>query len=228
MQWPRSLLTSSTPWLASPHTISRTLATFYTHIKEVKLKPGEVKASYDIKALFISVPMNPSINIAKQKLQEDPTLSQRTNMSIPQVITLLEFCLKNTNLFFQGKYLEQFYGAAMGFPISPFIANLFMEEFKVNALSSSHNPPSMAKVCGRHLCHPGGKTQSTITTTHQLTIPTYTLHCRGTKPRRSPTLPGHFGFSRSKQHTSHHSLQKAYTNWPIHTLGQQPFHQNKK
>ena len=33
------------------------------HIKEVKLEPREVMASYDVKALFTSVPMDPSINI---------------------------------------------------------------------------------------------------------------------------------------------------------------------
>ena len=39
-------------------------------------------------------------------------------MSIPQIITLLEFCLKNTYFLFQGKYYEQVHGAAMGSLIS--------------------------------------------------------------------------------------------------------------
>ena len=34
---------------------------------------------------------------------------------------------------------------------------------------------------GRYLCHPGGKTQSTITATHQLIGLTYTVHRRGAK-----------------------------------------------
>ena len=56
------------------------------HIKEVKLKPGEVMTSYNVKALFTSVPMDPSINIVKEKLQQDPTLPQRTKISISQII----------------------------------------------------------------------------------------------------------------------------------------------
>ena len=68
-------------------------------------------------------------------------------MSIPQIVTLLEFCLKNTYFLFQGKYYEQVYGAAMGFPISPLIANLFMEEFEVKAFSTFSHPQAMAKVC---------------------------------------------------------------------------------
>ena len=56
-------------------------------------------------------------------------------MSIQQITTLLEFCLTNTYFLFQGKYFEQVQGAAMGSPISPLIANLFMEEFEVNPLA---------------------------------------------------------------------------------------------
>ena len=64
-------------------------------------------------------------------------------MSIQQITILLEFCLTNTYFLFQGKYYEQVQGAAMGFPISPLIANLFMEEFEVKALGSCPHPPSL-------------------------------------------------------------------------------------
>ena len=55
----------------------------------------------------------------------------------------LEFCLTHTYFLFQGKYYEQVQGAAMGSPISPLIANIFMEEFEVQALQSFPNPPSL-------------------------------------------------------------------------------------
>ena len=64
-------------------------------------------------------------------------------MSIQQITTLLEFCLANTYFLFQGKYYEQVQGAAMGSPISPLIANLFMKEFEVKALNTCHHPPSL-------------------------------------------------------------------------------------
>ena len=48
---------------------------------------------------------------------------------------------------FQGKYYEQVHGAAMGSPISPFIANLFVEEFEVKAFNTAPNPPLVVKVC---------------------------------------------------------------------------------
>ena len=128
----------------SPHHLKNTQH-FVQHIQKVKLEPGEVITSYDVKALFTSVPVGPSIKIVKQELLQDPTLPQRTNMSIQHIITLLEFCLKNIYFLFQGKYYEQVHGATMGFPISHLIANLFMKEFEVKALSSAP-PPFMAKV----------------------------------------------------------------------------------
>ena len=49
---------------------------------------------YYIKALFTSVPVDPSINIVKQNYSRTLHCPQRTNMSIKHIITLLEFCLK--------------------------------------------------------------------------------------------------------------------------------------
>ena len=63
-------------------------------------------ASYDVKALFTSVPIDPSIFIVICKLQQNPLLYQSTFMSIPQIVTLLEICLKNAYFLFQGKYYE--------------------------------------------------------------------------------------------------------------------------
>ena len=64
-------------------------------------------------------------------------------MFIPQIVTLLEFCLKHTYFHFQGKYYEWVHDAAMGSPISPLIANLFMEELEVEALSTAPHPPHL-------------------------------------------------------------------------------------
>ena len=62
-----------------------------------------------------------------------------------QTDTLLDICLKNIYFLFHGKYYEQFQGAAMGSPISLFIANLCMEEFEVKALSSAPHPCSIVE-----------------------------------------------------------------------------------
>ena len=51
-------------------------------------------------------------------------------MSVQDIIMLLEFCLKNTHFVFQGRFYEQTEEAVMGLPLSPIIANLYMEAFE--------------------------------------------------------------------------------------------------
>ena len=80
----------------SPHQLKNTQH-FVQQVQQVKLGQGEVITSYDVKALFISVPVDCSTNIVKHRLSQDLTLPQRTQMSIHQIVTLLEFCLKNTS-----------------------------------------------------------------------------------------------------------------------------------
>ena len=59
------------------------------------------------------------------------------------IISLLESCLKNTYFVFKGRYYEQFEGAAIGSPIGPIVANLYMEDFE--GLNTSPHPPSLWK-----------------------------------------------------------------------------------
>ena len=125
----------------SPHHL-RPTQHFIQQLQDKKLEAGEIITSYDVKALFTSVPVQPAIQIVKQRLQQDITLPQRNIHDHSQITSLLEFCLTQTYFLFQGKYYQQTQGAAMGSPISPLIANIFMEEFEVKALQSFPNPPS--------------------------------------------------------------------------------------
>ena len=62
-------------------------------------------------------------------------------MSIQHIMDLLGFCLRGTYFTFNGNFYEQVEGAAMGSPISPIVANLYMEDFEARAIQSSPNSP---------------------------------------------------------------------------------------
>ena len=113
---------------------------FIQQIKDIKLLEDQCMMSFDVKALFTSVPIKPAISTIKKLLEEDPELHKRTSMSVKNITSQLEFCLTNTYFIFQGKYIEQQEGAAMGSPISPIVANLYMEEFENKAINSAPQP----------------------------------------------------------------------------------------
>ena len=121
---------------------------FIDHIKEVRLRQGESIISYDVTSLFTSVPIQPVLNIIHQRLTTDQDLKNRTSMTIKHIINLLEFYLNSTSFVFQGQYYQQMEGAAMGSPLSPIVANIFMEQFEKEALETATPPP---QVCGRDL-----------------------------------------------------------------------------
>ena len=102
----------------SPHHINST-QDFVEQAKHFKLESGECLSSYDVSALFTSVPIDPALQIIKDLLVKDNTLKERTVMDVEDIILLLEFCLKNTYFSFQGQFYEQVEGAAMGSPVSP-------------------------------------------------------------------------------------------------------------
>ena len=112
-------------------------------LKKIKLQPQECIISYDVKELFTSVPIEPAIKIIKQYLEGDQELKQRTSMRVKHIIYLLEFCLKNTYFIFQGRFYEWIEGAAMGSPICPIIANLYMEACETQAISTAPHSPSL-------------------------------------------------------------------------------------
>ena len=101
--------------------------------------------SYDVNALFTSIPIEPAVNMIKTHLEEEKALHLRTNMTVKHICCLLEFCLKNTYFLFKCRFYDQTEGAAMGSPISPIVANLFMEDLEVQAIKTSPSPPVLWK-----------------------------------------------------------------------------------
>ena len=100
----------------------------------------ECLCSYDVTALFTSVPIDRALAIRKDLLEKDDTLWDRTVLSVQNIIELLGFCLHNTYFSFQNKFNEQVEGTPMGSPVSPIVANLYMEQFEREALWTVSTP----------------------------------------------------------------------------------------
>ncbi|XP_076247886.1 LOW QUALITY PROTEIN: uncharacterized protein LOC143187549 [Calliopsis andreniformis] len=95
------------------------------------LKPltGDILGSFDVQSLFTNVPIDDSIDIIKDKMPVN-------------LIPLVHHYLISTYFLFQGTYYEQVSGAAMGSPISPVIADIFMEHLEDRILKGAPLKPS--------------------------------------------------------------------------------------
>ena len=89
---------------SSPHHINNT-GDFIEHIKDVTLQANEAITSYDVSALFTSVPIEAAINIIQRRLELDQELHSRTTMKVEHITSLLEVCLKTTYFQFPGQLL---------------------------------------------------------------------------------------------------------------------------
>ena len=126
----------------SPHHIHST-QDFVEQANKVTLLHEECLSSYNVTALFTSVPVEPALEIIKGLLKEDNFLKKRTVLPVKYIILLLGFCLHNTYFSFQGQFYEQVEEAAMRSPVSPILAKLYMEYFEQKALSTSTHPPRL-------------------------------------------------------------------------------------
>ena len=67
---------------------------FVQEAKDWKIEPTEIQASYDVVNLYPSVPLDRSIQVIIEFLQDDHTeLKKRTKLNLTDIQQLLELCL---------------------------------------------------------------------------------------------------------------------------------------
>ena len=94
------------------------------------LRDDEMLVSYNVKSLFTSIPVEESIQVWEKRLIVDNTLSERTQLDVPTIIQLLRFCLTSTAFQYRGQHYKQLDGVAIGSPVSPIIADIFIEDLE--------------------------------------------------------------------------------------------------
>ncbi|XP_068697177.1 uncharacterized protein [Montipora foliosa] len=97
--------------------------------------------SFDVVSLFTSIPTILALQLTKNRLEADPTISERTNMSVNNVMNLLEFVLDNNYFIVDGTLYKQILGCPMGSPVSAILGNLVMEHVEERALIAAPHPP---------------------------------------------------------------------------------------
>ena len=119
---------------------------FAEEIRNIKLERGECFTSFDVTALYTSIPVAEAIEVIKGRLEQDTELPRRTTWSPENILRLLEFCLVNTYFLFNGQFFEETKGAAMGSQVSPIVTNIYKEAFEDRAINTALHPSKIWKI----------------------------------------------------------------------------------
>ena len=115
-------------------------------LKSIKLQDNEELISFDVSALFTSIPVNQALDVINQLIinhQTDMEFKFKVrqawyevadHLDREDVMLLLKIVLNNCVFSFQGQFYKQLHGAAMGSPCSSVVANIDMEYFEKRAL----------------------------------------------------------------------------------------------
>jgi hypothetical protein len=80
--------------------------------------------SFDVVSLFTRVPLMDTLRLLEAKIDKD-------------MVNLFHHVLTSTYIKHDGQFLEQRNVVAMGSPLSPVIANFYVEDFEEKAFSSA-------------------------------------------------------------------------------------------
>ena len=125
---------------STEHTVKNSIQ-LVDKVKGLELNVDECFVSFDITALFTNVPVNESLEIIRERLLEDPSLPERTTLSVDEILEATKICIESTYFKFKGDLFQQIAGLAMGSPISPIVANIFMQNYEKRMLVGFENPP---------------------------------------------------------------------------------------
>ena len=96
---------------------------FINRLNKLKLR-NSYMVSFDVESLLTNVPLDYTINLILERIYQDKEL----DILIPEhdLKRLLELCTKDNIFLFNGLLYQQIDGVAMGSPLGPLLANVFM------------------------------------------------------------------------------------------------------
>ena len=118
---------------------------FRNEISKMTISGDETMVSFDVVSLFTSIPVDKACTCIRTKLENDDTLSDRTQLDIHDILRLLQFVLSNSFFVYNDITYKQIHRCAMGSPVSVIVANLCMEVIEEQAIQSATTSPKTWK-----------------------------------------------------------------------------------
>lgn len=118
------------PYIGLSNSFIKNTQHFIEVISKQKLSSNDLMVSFDVSSLFTKVPILDTLQLLQRQFDNN-------------TIKLFEHCLTTSFFLFNGEYYKQIDGVAMGSPISPSIANYYMEYFEEEALKYASKKPKL-------------------------------------------------------------------------------------
>ena len=109
---------------------------FVEKLKTVEIQEDEEMVSFDVEALFPSVPTTEALNEINNWVDSQ----QISDKEAEKFFELTKICLNQSYLQWRGKIFKQSTGLSMGNSLSPLAANVFMSSLEVKASKKSWFP----------------------------------------------------------------------------------------
>ena len=116
-------------------------AHFVERISDIPIHSNQM-VSLDAVSLFTKVPTDETLAVVRDKLAADPLLEEGTCIPIDNLMEMLTFCVETTYFRIGSDIYRQEERLAMGSPLSPVLASIYMEYVEEMALGSTSQKPS--------------------------------------------------------------------------------------
>ena len=106
----------------------------------IQVDKDDIQASFDVVALYPSIPIDQALDCVRERLQNDETLSARTEWKPDDIVNLLKICLETHFKTLDGRIFTQTDGTPIGKSISGPIADIYMNWFEEQNVFNDSNP----------------------------------------------------------------------------------------
>lgn len=102
---------------------------FVNKIGSINPVDNKYLVSFDVESLFTNVPTKETIDIILERVYTKNTEAFH-GLNRQQLENLLTICTQKSHFQFGGEFYDQIDGVAMGSPLGPLFANIFMNELE--------------------------------------------------------------------------------------------------
>ena len=112
---------------------------FKESIRDVEVQDRDLIGTLDIVGMFPNIPVAKTLEVTREELENDETLSGRTKWKIDDIIKFLEISIETYFKTIDGKIYYQRDGLPIGKSISKPLAGIYMHWFEKNFVYNADN-----------------------------------------------------------------------------------------